>query len=112
MYCINTDGNPDGTFLISQTTGKMYLRRTLDFESMSGFVYNVTVEATDGELNSSAVVTITITDVNDNVPECTPTFVNVTIDEDMRIGSWVTHFTTKFDICVTRYDLRSLFLLS
>ena len=73
----------------------MYLRRPLDFESMSDTVYNVTVEATDGELNSSAVVTITITDVNDNVPECTPIFVNVTIDEDMRIGSRVTHFTTK-----------------
>lgn len=112
MCCTNTDGDPDGTFLISQTTGKMYLRRPLDFESMSDTVYNVTVEATDGEFNSSAVVTITITDVNDNVPECTPTFVNVTIDENMQIGFTVTHFTSKFDICFTRYDLRSLFLLS
>ena len=102
---MNTDGDPNGTFLISQTTGKMYLRRPLDFDSMSGSVYNVTVEATDGEFNSSAVVTITITDVNDNVPECTSTFVNVTVDEDMPIGSRVTHFTSKFDICVTRYDL-------
>ena len=109
---MNTDGDPNGTFLISQTTGKMYLRRPLDFDSMSGSVYNVTVEATDGEFNTSAVVTITITDVNDNVPECTPTFVNVTVDEDRQIGFTVTHFTNKFDICLTRYDLRSLFFFS
>ena len=83
-------------FLISQTSGKMYLRRPFDFDSMSDSVYNVTVEASDGELNSSAVITITVTDVNDNVPRCTPTFVNVTVDEDMPIGTNV----SKFDICV------------
>lgn len=78
----------DDTFLISQTTGRIYLKRPVDFESTQK-TYYVTVEASDGEFSSTAVVNFTVSDVNDNIPICTPTEYNVTIDEDRSIGSTV-----------------------
>lgn len=78
----------DDTFLISQTTGRIYLKRPVDFESTQK-TYYVTVEASDGEFSSTAVVNVTVSDVNDNIPICTPTEYNVTIDEDRSIGSTV-----------------------
>nr|XP_022301781.1 protocadherin Fat 3-like isoform X2 [Crassostrea virginica] len=84
-----TDGNAADTFMICQTTGKMFLKRPLDFESDDSLVYYVTVTATDDRLTSTAVVNVTITDVNDNVPICTPTYQDVTIDEKTSIGKTV-----------------------
>lgn len=78
----------DDTFLISQTTGRIYLRRPVDFESTQKSYY-ITVEASDGEFSSTALINVTVTDVNDNVPICTPTEYNVTIDEDRSVGSTV-----------------------
>ena len=78
--------------MICQTTGKMFLKRPLDFESDTSLVYYVTVTATDGRLTSTAVVNVTITDVNDNVPICTPTIQVVTIDEKTSIGKTVCYY--------------------
>lgn len=78
----------DDIFLISQTTGRIYLKRPVDFESIQK-TYYVTVEASDGEFSSTAVVNVTVSDVNDNIPICIPTEYNVTIDEDRSIGSTV-----------------------
>ncbi|XP_078309603.1 cadherin-23-like [Crassostrea virginica] len=85
-----TDGNEAETFMICQTTGKMFLKRPLDFESDASLVYYVTLTATDGRLTSTAVVNVTITDVNDNVPICTPTYQDVTIYEKTSIGKTIT----------------------
>lgn len=79
----------DDTFLISQTTGKIYVRRPIDFESTQKSSFYVTVEASDGEFSSTAVVNVTVTDVNDNIPVCTPTEYNVTIDEGRSVNSTV-----------------------
>lgn len=45
------------------------------------------MEATDGEFTSAVVVNVTITDVNDNPPICTPIEMNVTVDENIPIGT-------------------------
>lgn len=45
------------------------------------------MEATDGEFTSAVVVNVTITDVNDNPPICTPIEINVTVDENIPIGT-------------------------
>lgn len=81
--------------MISQTTGRIYLKRPVDFESTQKSYY-VTVEASDGGLSSTAVVNVTVTDVNDNVPVCTQTENNVTVNEDMPVGSSVTLFIQSF----------------
>ena len=48
ITCISkTDGNEADTFMICQTTGKMFLKRPLDFESDASLVYYVTVTAAD-----------------------------------------------------------------
>ena len=75
--------------MICQTTGKMFLKRPLDFESDVNLVYYVTITDTDDRITSTAVVNVTITDVNDNVPICTPIYQVVTIDEKTSIGKTV-----------------------
>ena len=89
IYLLEIDGNPSGTFLISQTTGKIYLRRPLDYDSMDNSIYYLTVEVTDGERSSTAVVNVTVTDVNDNIPVCTRREIHVTVDEDLPVGDTV-----------------------
>lgn len=92
---LEIDGNPSGTFLISQTTGKIYLRRPLDYDSVDNSVYYLTVEVTDGERSSTAVVNVTVTDVNDNIPVCTQREIHVTVDEDLPVGDTVLLRKTK-----------------
>jgi len=58
-----TAGNADGTFAIAPTTGEITVEGPLDYETRSGYV--LTVQVSDGELASTAQVTITITDVID-----------------------------------------------
>ena len=70
----------------------MFLKRPLDFESDTSLVYYVTITATDDRLTATAVVNVTITDVNDNVPICTPTYQDVTIDEKTSIGKTVCYY--------------------
>ena len=86
---LEIDGNPSGTFLISQTTGKIYLRRPVDYDSMDNSIYYLTVEVTDGERSSTAIVNVTVTDVNDNMPVCTQREIHVTVDEDLPVGDTV-----------------------
>ena len=48
ITCISkTDGNEADTFMICKTTGKIFLKRPLDFESDASLVYYVTVTAAD-----------------------------------------------------------------
>ena len=65
-----TSGNNNGDFFLDSEQGCLYTRRMLDRETTAS--YELTVQATDGgtpPLSSSTSVVITITDVNDNVPE-------------------------------------------
>ncbi|XP_056001868.1 protocadherin-3-like [Ostrea edulis] len=83
-------GNTDNTFLISRTTGKIYLRRPVDYESASAITFSFTIEATDGGGRSTtAVVDVIITDVNDNIPICSSREYNVSVSEDVTIGTTV-----------------------
>ncbi|XP_062605791.1 protocadherin Fat 4-like, partial [Saccostrea cucullata] len=87
------DGNLENKFMISKTTGKIYLRNLVDYESTTK-AYSFTIEARDGGgLSSTAVVNVTITDVNDNKPECFPKEHNITIPEDQSILSTVLNIT-------------------
>ena len=54
---------------------------------MANSLYYVNVEATDGGFTSTVVVNVTIIDVNDNPPICTPIEINVTVDENIPIGT-------------------------
>ncbi|MEM6644072.1 MAG: cadherin domain-containing protein [Bacteroidota bacterium] len=70
-YAIS-EGNDSGTFLLNGTSGELFVERgeLLDFESLA--VYNLLVSVSDGELSSTAQITINITDVDENTPLHTP----------------------------------------
>ena len=65
-----TSASCGSDFTIGNTTGEIFLRRGLDFERRSS--YELVVIASDlglGSLRGTANVVVTVTDVNDNVPE-------------------------------------------
>ncbi|KAL5017034.1 hypothetical protein ScPMuIL_006623 [Solemya velum] len=66
-YWIRSSGTENAPFDIDQTTGSIYVARMLDFETLPN-VYSMTLVVSDGLHNNTTTATITITDVNDNVP--------------------------------------------
>ena len=60
-----TGGNTGGAFAIDPTTGAITVANAaaLDFETNP--VFNLTVTATDGTANNSAVITVNLSDVNE-----------------------------------------------
>ncbi|KAK2524873.1 protocadherin gamma-a10 [Columba guinea] len=83
-----TDMIPE-IFQLDVETGGIALVRSLDFEE--GDSYELEVQARDGgELFDTAKVTITVTDVNDNVPKISIRSVLNEISEDAPLGTVVT----------------------
>ena len=58
-----TDGDDAGLFAIDSTTGAITVAKALDYSAAS--VHHLTVQVSDGNLSSSANVTINVTDVNE-----------------------------------------------
>ncbi|KAJ8317251.1 hypothetical protein KUTeg_005155 [Tegillarca granosa] len=91
-------GDTNGDFGIDAVSGIIYTAKTIDYESHTS--YPLTVQATDAAsspLSSSAVVTVTITNVNDNPPICTPNYGIVSLVETSTAG------TTKHPLLGLRY---------
>ncbi|XP_077987373.1 protocadherin Fat 4-like [Glandiceps talaboti] len=77
------NGDPDAQFQIDSSTGQITIKSPLDREEHSS--YSLTVRVTDGgvpALYDTATVDITVTDVNDKFPSCTPAFFSETVAED------------------------------
>ncbi|XP_042623152.1 protocadherin-15b isoform X9 [Cyprinus carpio] len=75
-------GDPNNVFEVSQTSGLLFLAKTLDREITDH--YTLTVTASDGKPDgtSTATVNIVVTDVNDNDPEFDPLLpLNLTVQE-------------------------------
>ncbi|XP_061179423.1 protocadherin Fat 4-like [Saccostrea echinata] len=83
-----TGGNSEDAFFILKKSGKIHTKKRLDFERTPS--YSLTVEVKDGgSRTSTAVVDITVTDVNDTPPVCSPDHYKKTVDETLLIGSTV-----------------------
>ncbi|NXN10686.1 PCDGA protein, partial [Indicator maculatus] len=75
-------------FQLDHETGEIFLKEKLDFEEISS--HELEVQAHDGEeLFDMAQVTITVTDVNDNVPEISVRTTLSEISEDAQSGTVV-----------------------
>lgn len=80
-------GNTGDVFFISKT-GKIYTKKILNFEDTT--FYDLTVQVMDGGLQSTTtVVRVTIADINDNPPECSPMKHTLTVNETLSIGRTV-----------------------
>ena len=104
-------GNEDGLFQIYPTTGAISLSSALDFDIDQHRFFELELSVSDGEFNSTAVVQISITDSNDNLPMFENASYAITIPEDTAIGSEILTITAS-DIDPTsrvRYFLTGLF---
>ncbi|XP_066185622.1 protocadherin gamma-A10-like [Sylvia atricapilla] len=85
-----SDGGPE-LFHLDSESGKITVKDDLDFEKISS--HEIEVQAHDGgELFDTAKVTITVTDVNDNVPEISVRSALSEISEDSPSGTVVALF--------------------
>ena len=84
---ISTDQNVTDTFNIDSSTGNITLRQEVDFETIRS--YEFTVQCRDAGFNDTAVVRITIEDVNDNNPEPQP-IDDIMLNDQTPIGTVVT----------------------
>lgn len=84
-------GNDGNVFHISPGSGSISIVRSLDRESASS--YSLVVKATDGTNEANATVLVTLSDVNDNTPVCSPTSYAASISEDAVVGSSVVQVT-------------------
>ena len=91
-------GNTGNKLGINSATGVIYLKDTLDRESLD--TYSLVVHAADKALTpmtSTADVTVTVTDVNDNAPSCPSSWV-YTVNEGSSAGTVGTISCTDSDI--------------
>ncbi|XP_064628041.1 protocadherin Fat 4-like [Lineus longissimus] len=83
-YTISS-GNEDETFQINNATGVLSVIKPLDREKKE--TYKLVVEATDGGgKKSSVLVTITVKDVNDNIPTFYGDPYSVAVNENDKAG--------------------------
>ncbi len=82
-------GSTFDSFQIGSTNGSIWVNRNIDRETITSF--NLTVRARDRgtpqQLSATTVVTITVTDVNDNRPVFQPDSFDVLLREDLEIGN-------------------------
>jgi protocadherin delta 1 len=65
---------------MAPNTGVLSVKANIDYETIKSFTFKV--KATDGggpALVATATVTVYVTDVNDNNPVLSPTFVNTEV---------------------------------
>lgn len=93
-YHIDRSRDQLGMFDVNPQTGNIYVNKQLDYEKQS--TYEVIVVAKDNgshPLQSSAIVSISVLDVNDNQPTINLTFFSddgtATISEDANMGDFV-----------------------
>ena len=68
VYDFTTDGNPDATFSLERSTGRLTLARRLDHETRAH--YSVGIQVTDGKPDHTVAkfLDIYVDDENDNSP--------------------------------------------
>ena len=83
-------GNSGTEFTIDSASGVIFTAKTLDYETATS--YTLTVTASDGgspALSSTSDITVTITDVNDNTPVCSPAVYSPDVLESSATGATV-----------------------
>lgn len=86
-YSLGEDGDHPAEFTINPQTGAIVTTKTLDRETMSGYL--LTVTARDGgnpPLSDTTDVEISVTDVNDNYPVFKQAAYSGSVLEDALVG--------------------------
>ncbi|XP_077988665.1 protocadherin Fat 4-like [Glandiceps talaboti] len=102
-------GNDDGKFHIDPADGWIKVRDELDRESVP--TYRLIIEAHDhgvngGQLTGTATVAITVTDINDNAPSCSPSLYTTSVAENSLMSTNIVQLS-----CTDADDGNNAFLL-
>ncbi|NXR66510.1 CDHR3 protein, partial [Rhadina sibilatrix] len=77
-------------FWISPTKGDVRILARLDYETTQKHIF--TVQASDQEKSTTALVTVNVLEVNDEEPVCSPNFFSLQIPVDLAIGTNINGF--------------------
>lgn len=106
-------GDSTNVFQLNENTGEILLQQVLDFDTLAVTEYELEILATDAGLNSaSTTVTVTVTDVSDEPPECSPEAYIVTVAEDESAGFAVSTWKLQAVMYKIRSDLRNNMTIS
>lgn len=87
-----TGGNGDNKFAIDSVSGVIRLQAALDRENVAS--YSLTLEVTDRRSRTATTsIDITVTDVNDNDPVCSPSSYAGSAAEDAATGTTILTLT-------------------
>ncbi len=89
------EGDPEGNFEVDRFSGKMLIKKSLDFEKKKQ--YNLVVRATDQGFEARSArteVNVVLQDVNDNVPKFVPESLKGFIKENSAPGTLVAQVST------------------
>lgn len=93
-YSISSVGNYD-KFTINSSTGDIFTATKLDAETLENYVILVTANDTGNPSRiSTTLVTVTATDVNDNIPEFVQRNITVNISEASVLGTNIVCLST------------------
>ncbi|XP_017767839.1 PREDICTED: cadherin-87A isoform X2 [Nicrophorus vespilloides] len=82
-------GNADGSFYINPDSGRIRITKTTGLDMSNADDLVLTVEANDGKYTASALVNITVRDINNNSPKFEEENYVVAVKEDVAVGSSV-----------------------
>lgn len=98
VHATDADHGNDGTvyysvvshtyFYLDPLTGYVYVKASLDYESIRNFTFVVTAfDSGISQRSASVSVTVSITDINDNTPSCFPNLQTKLFPENLTPGS-------------------------
>lgn len=83
-------GNEQSFFALNNQTGALSLSRSLDYETASQYVLNISAsDLGKPRLRTFIIITVNVIDINDNSPVINPRSARVSIDEETVPGSFV-----------------------
>ena len=87
LYSLETQGNYRKTFCIGSETGRIFLVKRLDRETVDR--YPLTISVTDGKFSDQTSLVVNVKDVDDNPPRLSNNFYSVKFMELQPVGSVV-----------------------
>ncbi|XP_062587666.1 protocadherin Fat 4-like [Saccostrea cucullata] len=102
FFITGVNNNGGDLFWIDSNNGNIVLVRNLDFENEQRYIINYVVED-DGNRRSTSTLTVSVLNVNDNIPKCTPDAININIHENT-----VTSVSSLYELLCTDDDRDSL----
>ena len=85
-FIFSITSGDDGKFTIGTSTGIIQIQKTIDRETMTSALYTLIIEVADGigadKRTATNSLVVTVTDLNDNSPQCDLSIYTLTFEEN------------------------------